>query len=274
MKKMFLICLGSCFNFIFLYAADFPKIENFLPRGAALSYYPDNLFEYIDGAADAYLAYGFQQLVTRDFFFKDVAFTIDIYDMGSRLNAFGIYRTERPGQAESLKIGVEAVVSPPYQCLLLKGNFYVKVNAFEGEFLNENGQEILKILAGAIDGAEELPEELNLLPQKNLIDNSQGYCREAYLGLSILQRCLYADYHMNEKAIRYYVIVPTKEEPAEVIWKNLASKWSMATANKGSILYKEIPYQGYTGVTLVNDKILGIVNCQEKAQLLELLPVK
>ena len=52
----------------------------------------DNLFEYINGSADLYLAYDFQRLITVTFLNPDYqSLTIDIYDMGNELNAFGVY---------------------------------------------------------------------------------------------------------------------------------------------------------------------------------------
>jgi len=254
-----------------LYAADFPKIKHFKPESEVLSYGPDNLYEYINGAADGYLAYGFQQCLTRDFSFKDLKFTIDIYDMGGRINAFGMYQTERPTNIQGLDIGIDAVVSPPYQCLLLKGNLYIKLNIYEGEFNQENGKTILEIIASAIEGSNDLPEELNLLPQKFKIQNSEGYNREAYLGLSILQRCVYAKYRVKDKTVQYYAVVPTKKEPTQASWKKLTDKWEKETLDEKTILFKKIPYKGFTGVIFTGGKILGVADCEHKEHMMELL---
>ena len=253
------------------YSAEFPEIKQFKPESEVLSYEPDNLYEYINGGADAYLAYGFQHLITRDFSFQNLKFSVDIYDMGSRINAFGIYTTERPGNVSGLKIGVDAVVSPPYQCLMLKGNKYVKLNIFEGEFTIENGKIILQAVAAALKGSTDYPQELKLLPQKFRIKNSEGYNREAFLGLSILQQCLYAKYQIGDKTVQYYAIVPGKRASIKNYWEKLKAKWRAIELNSHTILFKKIPYKGFTGVVKINRKILGVADCETKEQMLELL---
>ncbi len=254
-----------------IFAADFPKIKDFKPESEVLTYEPENLYEYINGAADAYLGYGFSHLVSRDFSHLGLKFTIDIYNMGSRINAFGMFQTERPVDATGLDIGAKAVVSPPYQCLLLKGSNYIKINIFEGEFTFENGEKILEAVAAVLKGSDDLPDELKLLPQKFKIANSEGYNRDAYLGLSILQRCVYAKYKIKDKTVQHYVIDPTKKETSKATWKKLTEKWEHETFTGKTILYKKIPYKGFTGVVLTDGKILGVADCKDKKQMLKLL---
>lgn len=254
-----------------LYSVDFPEIKNFKPESEEMTYKPENLYEYINGAADAYLAYDFQLLLTRDFSYKNLKFSVDIYDMGSRLNAFGMYKTECPQDCNRLKIGVEAVVSPPYQCLLLKDSYYVKVNVFDGEFSKKTGEAVLKAIDSALEGSVELPEELKLLPEKFKVKNSEGYNREAFLGLSILQRCVYAKYEKNGESIRYFVIVPARMESKEAIWKQLGEKWQKTEFAGNVILYNKIPYKGFAGVLKTKDKIFGVADCKNESQMFELL---
>jgi len=52
-------------------------------RGAR-TFRPDNLFEYINGAAEAYLSYDFKGLIVADFGAdaSKATLTVEIYDMG------------------------------------------------------------------------------------------------------------------------------------------------------------------------------------------------
>ena len=55
-------------------------------------FYSENLYEYINGSADLYNSYGFQELVTINYAANEDQYVIlDIYDMGTSLNAFGIF---------------------------------------------------------------------------------------------------------------------------------------------------------------------------------------
>ena len=270
MRKLFVFCI-VLFYLTPIFASDFPNIKSFKIESEVMSYHPENLYEYINGGADVYLSYGFQQLLSRDFSLNNLKFTVDIYDMGERINSFGIYKTERPKDNQGLNIGIEAVVSPPYQCLLLKDCSYVKVNVFEGEFTKESGKIVLHAIASALKGSEDFPDELKLLPERFKEKNSEGYNREAFLGLSILTRCVYAKYKIENKPIRYYVILPNKNETKHDIWKKLSKKWKETKVANHHVLFKKIPYKGLTGVIQTDDKIIGAADCENEKQMLKLL---
>ncbi|MFH1574022.1 MAG: DUF6599 family protein, partial [Acidobacteriota bacterium] len=57
---------------------------------------PGDLWEYINGAADGYLTYGFRQVVTAEYSHSETQSqaVIDIYRMQDPRNAFGIYTQE------------------------------------------------------------------------------------------------------------------------------------------------------------------------------------
>ena len=68
-----------------------PEVEN---------YTPENLYEYIDGASELYISYGFEKLFTRRYQSGQPDITVDLFDMGDPGNAFGIFAhsQEAPGQ--------------------------------------------------------------------------------------------------------------------------------------------------------------------------------
>jgi hypothetical protein len=73
---------------------------------APRSFFPESLFEYIDGAAESYLSYDFRELLVVDLEKKgtEATLTLEIYDMGSPVNAFGILArsaTRRTGPSPS-----------------------------------------------------------------------------------------------------------------------------------------------------------------------------
>ncbi len=76
--------------------------------GDARCYSPDALYEYIDGAADLYLSYGFKQAVVGDYVKSGEGehwITVDVYDMGAPLHAFGIYGAEKPPDVAEADVG-------------------------------------------------------------------------------------------------------------------------------------------------------------------------
>ncbi len=59
-------------------------------------YAREDLWQYINGAADLFLSYGFRELIVRDLEQGDRHVTVSVYDMGGPLDAFGVYERERP----------------------------------------------------------------------------------------------------------------------------------------------------------------------------------
>ena len=76
--------------------------------GSPYHFEPLNLFEYINGAADFFIAYGFVSLEGACYFMEsdaDDSVSVDIYNMGEKLNAFGVFQSKRDKEAPSLNIG-------------------------------------------------------------------------------------------------------------------------------------------------------------------------
>ena len=93
-----------------------PQIAKWSQTEDAQNYYPENLFVYINGAAEIYLAYDFQELIVsqhkQDQSEMNVA--VEIYNMGSEKNAFGIYSAERFSDNTFVDMGFHCnVVSIP-----------------------------------------------------------------------------------------------------------------------------------------------------------------
>jgi hypothetical protein len=66
------------------------------------------IFKYIDGGAELYLAYDFQQVFARTFSGPgDNEIMLDIYDMGSAAEAFGIFTSEREDEEAGIGQGSE-----------------------------------------------------------------------------------------------------------------------------------------------------------------------
>ena len=66
-------------------AADFPDVAGWKPEGGAKIYDSESLWEYINGAAELFLAYGFQELRVRDLGSGELVMTVSIYDLTGRL---------------------------------------------------------------------------------------------------------------------------------------------------------------------------------------------
>ena len=252
--------------------ADFPEVDGWVLAGDVLTYDADNLWEYINGAAELFLEYDVQTCRTADLSSGDLLVTVDLYDMGTPLNAYGIFNRERPVAGASLPDAIEALVSPPYQALLLKGATYVKVNAAEGELTSTTGGELLEALARALPGQTDYPSELELLPQNGRIAGSEGYQRVGFLGLMELTQCLYAEYAgEGDENWQGFVVLPAPGSSPAAVWETLANDWASLEHEGHTVLYKEIPYRGLVGVVENDRSVVGVSGAPDQAELLKRL---
>jgi hypothetical protein len=133
------------------------------------------LSDYINGGAEAYLAYGFREVAARNFENSSGArLTVEIYEMNKPENAFGIFSTDPAGKR--LPIGADA----SYGSGLLrfwKGRFFVRIVCYPADetiekIITDTGSNI----ADAIEGESHRPELfLSLVPEPGVEPNSICY---------------------------------------------------------------------------------------------------
>ncbi len=162
------------------------RVKGWLWRRPPATYSPGTLYQYIDGAADLYLAYGFRQAKVVEFYRgKTDVVMLDVYDMERPIQAFGIFASERPEGAKRLKAGAQGYAMKGLAAFW-KGPFYVKLSVVEGKGKG------LEALARAADmylpAPAELPIEFRFLPSANRVRGSERYVKRDALGHRFLRR--------------------------------------------------------------------------------------
>jgi hypothetical protein len=175
-------------------AAEKNKLTALLPAppeffgraGAPAKFYSTDLYRYLDGGADAYLDYGLVALIHREYKSGNVDLTVDIYDMGDPLRAFGIYSAERSPDYLFIPIGAEGHVDMGSLGFLQAG-YYVKLQAF-GD--SENTPPALESAArgimARIGPRGTVPQPVSWLPAAGQVAASQKYIVKAPLGREYL----------------------------------------------------------------------------------------
>jgi hypothetical protein len=238
-------------------AVEFPKLSGWKASSKLETFRSEELYKAINGAAEIYLTYGFEVLQSQSFEQGDLKIAVNLFDMGSPLNAFGIYRRERGSKANVIKAGVEAVTAAPYSCLLLKDRFYVKTEAQKGKLTDEICSNLVGILAAAMPGNDKPPEELKRLASQGQVPGSLAYTRKSYLGLSELQNCLHAEY-TSESGKKYQLF--TIIDQADRTWKELSGKWKSVEHKAGPVLTRSVPYRGLVAIVSTKKGIFGAVD--------------
>ena len=138
------------------------------------SFDAENLYKYIDGASELYISYGFKSLQTRRYFKEgQPEITVDLFDMGSPGNAFGIFAhsQENPGggigQDSEYLDGLLRFRQGSYYASLLCGP--------ETPEARDALMELGKLLAGRLPPGAARPALLSLLPEEGLVASSIRY---------------------------------------------------------------------------------------------------
>ena len=202
-----------------LYQSIPDKILDWKASGEDAVYDRETLFDYMNGGAELYLAYDFKMVFVKRFAGPDEnEIMLDIYDMGSSEEAFGIFSLDR--EDEEADIGQEST----YGFGLLrfwKGRYFVSINALGDEQAAEPAiLELGKAVAALIKQEGTLPVLLSSLPGKNLKKKKTSYfhsnislnnrffiASENILDLSNQTRCVFAEYVVNSENTAYLLLI-------------------------------------------------------------------
>jgi len=92
----------------------------------------NSLWGYINGGADLYFEYGFQEMSVQDIVWQKERIKIDAYIMSKPESAFGIFSVSRYGCQNSNEEIAKWICVGTHQVMVAKGNLYLSVIAYSG----------------------------------------------------------------------------------------------------------------------------------------------
>ncbi len=181
-------------------APGFPKLKGWDLEISREVYYPDNLWDLIDGAAESYLSYGFVDLHLADYSRKDgILVHAEVYRHGSTDNAFGIYSSERSPEYRFLEIGTQGYQDEGI-LNFFTGQYYVKLySTGSGAGLENALQEIGRSISDHLGQNAAWPDLLSAFPDEGKLENRNRYIRENFIGLDFLHSAFTAEYEGGYK---------------------------------------------------------------------------
>lgn len=243
----------------------FPEITGWKQTGEIQTFIPKNLYEYINGAADLYFAYDFQELKVAEYENdKKAQVTVDIYRHKTPLHAFGIYSQERLPDAHFLDIGIQGYYEKGF-LNFLTGPFYVKLSA------NNTGPEDREVLvAFAKKTAEHLgpkgsfPSILSTFPAEGKEKHSEKFIAKNFLGYAFLHSAFTADYEFQANEFKLFVIEgKNKDECKAMIGKYLQTiKSPKKNVTEGRHTLSD-PHHGEVDLYWKGRYVWGILNLNE-----------
>jgi hypothetical protein len=218
-----------------------PHVEGWAAAEAPQSFFPDTLFEYIDGAAESYLSYDFRELLVVELkkSGSEATLTVEIYDMGLPVNAFGIFSAERYPENKPVAIGDLGYVDGE-ALNFIAGRYYIKLLGFE---LGAGEEAVLAGFAGklaeAVPHKGTLPPPLRLFPGENLVPRSEKFIKKNFMGYEFLRNGYVAAYKVAGGEFECFFAEADSEAEAESMSKDLLDYFSKdhQTAEKTALGY-------------------------------------
>jgi len=184
-------------------------------------YEPDNLWEYIDGAADLYLFYGFRKVITTEYAVgaDSSSANVEIYCMESPTHAFGIYAAERSPEEQPVAIGVQGYMGPDV-LNFYKGPYYVKMLSFApSKDASASLAQMGRSIADKIPGEFKEPEVFRYFPAENRVKQSERYIPTNFLGQSYLENGYLCDYSSDPETYQVFLVPMASVAAAQAVLK-------------------------------------------------------
>jgi hypothetical protein len=195
------------------------------------------IFDYIDGAGEMYLSYNMKNCLSRRFTSKNrPALMLDIFDMGSSEDAFGVFTHQQDG--DPIDIG-QGARSGPGWLNFWKDRFFLSIYAEEETVDAENAvRELGKAVADRITSLGHKPDILLRLPEIGLEPNSIRYFHdnemldyhyylsdENILNLGPETKATLADYRVGKEDARLLLVSYPDPEKGEKAFAGLLAHY-------------------------------------------------
>lgn len=251
----------------------FPEIAGWKKSGEVETFIPKNLYEYINGAADLYLMYDFQELKVAEYQNeKKASVTVDVYRHKTSLLAFGIYSQERLSGASFLDIGVQGYYEKGFLNFLV-GPYYVKLST-----VNTGPEDRDVLVAFAKNVVENLgpkgplPAILSFFPTEGKKVNSEMFIFKNFLGYAFLHDGFTADFELQGKKFKLFVIEgENRDECKTMIEKYLQTIKSPTEKIREGRYTLTDPHHGEIDLQWQGKYIWGIIDLHEASLRLKYL---
>lgn len=244
----------------------FPEIKGWKISGEIKVYTPEILYEYINGAAELYLSYDFQELQVAEYLNeKNASIIVEIYRHKTPVYAFGIYSQERPTVGDFLNIGAQAYIEAPILNFLV-GNTYVKINSYG---VGGKASEVLQTFANKvvenIYGKGSFPKILTCFPDKGKKQNSERFFAKNFLGYGFLHSAFTADYIIKNSTFRLFIIQGADLKDCEEILRQYFQFAGDSQRDlKEDYYLLSDPYHGKVSLSWKGKYIWGVLNLDEE----------
>jgi hypothetical protein len=219
----------------------FPQISGWKIPEVPARYTPEDLFDYIDGAADNYLQFDFEELLTATYVdARKVEVTVDIYRHRDATRAFGIYTQERPAGSKAVAVGIEGIEGPDH-LLFVVGTYYVKL-VQAGVKANSVLRMFAERIAEKIPGTRKPPTVFDCFPSQGKSPRAEKLIARNFLGYAFLSNATTVPYVIEGTQFRLFAVEgkdPTDVRRMVEHYRTATKAPASETKSQGTITLKD-----------------------------------
>jgi hypothetical protein len=190
---------------------DDNAVSGWTRDGDTETYNSDTLFDLVDGQADAFFAYHFEEVAVQSYTGEDTVLRIEIWQLATPADAYGLFTRNRSG--EPAAIGNEGDTDPGRRLAFWQDRYYVQVRGRQA-LADATLHAFAAAVATALPTGGETPALIGKLPPTGLTPRSAIFFRqeisiqdeiwlggENILGLTANTEGVLAHYTLNDTPV-------------------------------------------------------------------------
>jgi hypothetical protein len=244
----------------------FPDLPGWKLSGEIETFSPETLFDYIDGGADAFLRYDFEELAVAQYENgKGGSLTIEVYRHRTPSHAFGIYSQERPPDPKLVQIGAQGYAEKDL-LNFVAGPYYLKLSTFN---VASESEMVLTLaarrVAEALGEKTSLPPLLSFFPLEGKRMNSEAFIARNFLGYPFLHSAYTAEYEAGGKVFKLFLIQGGDEKELKLmIERYFAQLGNRRTDLTEGSYFLEDPHHGAIALHWKGRYLWGILGLSDE----------
>ena len=143
-------------------------VPGWTPAGDAATFDRDTIFDLVDGQADAFFVYGFEQVAVRKYQnAQGAGLSVEVWQLATPADAYGLFTSGIAGTP--VAIGNDGDGDPGWRIIFWKNRYYVQVYTRQ-ELADADLQGLARAVAAALPAGGERPGLVSRLPAEGLVE--------------------------------------------------------------------------------------------------------